>query len=105
MNLQKRIEEDLRAALKASEQLKLSALRMAQSAIHNKEIQLLKKETGLSDEEVVEVRKGKVKNARTPARSLKKPAALTSPIKKREKPNCWRSTCRRRFRTKTWSGF
>jgi len=61
MNLQKRIEEDLRAALKASEQLKLSALRMAQSAIHNKEIQLLKKETGLSDEEVVEVLKGEVK--------------------------------------------
>ena len=61
MNLQKRIEEDLRAALKASEQLKLSVLRMAQSAIHNKEIQLLKKETGLSDEEVVEVLKSEVK--------------------------------------------
>lgn len=61
MNLQKKIEEDLRAALKASEQLKLSALRMAQSAIHNKEIQLLKKETGLSDEEVVEVLKSEVK--------------------------------------------
>ncbi|MEK7162593.1 MAG: GatB/YqeY domain-containing protein [Patescibacteria group bacterium] len=61
MNLQKRIEEDLRAALKAREQLKLSVLRMAQSAIHNKEIQLLKKETGLSDEEVVEVLKSEVK--------------------------------------------
>lgn len=61
MNLQKRIGEDLRAALKAREQLKLSVLRMAQSAIHNKEIQLLKKETGLSDEEVVEVLKSEVK--------------------------------------------
>ena len=72
MNLQKRIEEDLRAALKASEQLKLSALRMAQSAIHNKEIQLLKKETGLSDEEVVEVLKGEVKKRKDASAEFEK---------------------------------
>ena len=61
MSLREKLEEDLKTAMKAGDALRVSTLRMAQSAIHNKEIQLLKKDTGLSDEETVEVLKSEVK--------------------------------------------
>lgn len=66
-SLRDRIEEDMKAALRAGEALKLSTLRMAESAIHNKEIQLLKKETGLSDSEIVDVLREEVKKRRDAA--------------------------------------
>ncbi len=50
--------------MKAGDILKVSTLRMAQSAVKNKEIQLLKKDSGLSDEEIAEVIKSEVKKRR-----------------------------------------
>lgn len=67
MTLAKKIEEELKIAMKAGEALKVSTLRMVQSAIKNKEIQLLKKETGLSDAEIEEVIKSEVKKRRDAA--------------------------------------
>ena len=65
--LGKKIEEELKVSMKAGEALKVSTLRMAQSAIKNKEIALLKKDTGLSDEEIGEVIKSEVKKRRDAA--------------------------------------
>ncbi len=59
--LGKKIAEDLKSAMKASDALRVSTLRMAQSSIKNKEIALLKKEVGLSDEEICDVLKNEVK--------------------------------------------
>lgn len=67
MPLSKKIEEELKVAMKAGEALKVSTLRMAQSAIKNKEIALLKKDTGLSDDEIGEVIKSEVKKRRDAA--------------------------------------
>ncbi|OGF77942.1 hypothetical protein A3I27_03935 [Candidatus Giovannonibacteria bacterium RIFCSPLOWO2_02_FULL_43_11b] len=65
--LGKKIEEELKVSMKAGEALKVSTLRMAQSAIKNKEIALLKKDTGLSDDEIGEVIKSEVKKRRDAA--------------------------------------
>lgn len=67
MALKQKLEEDLKRALKGGDAFKTSVLRMTQSAAHNREIQLLKKETGLSDEEILEVIKGEVKKRRDAA--------------------------------------
>jgi len=50
-NLQDQIKKDLITSLKAKEESKVSVLRMLQSTIKNKEIEL-KKRDGLSDEEI-----------------------------------------------------
>jgi len=50
-NLQDQIKKDLITSLKAKEESKVSVLRMLQSIIKNKEIEL-KKRDGLSDEEI-----------------------------------------------------
>jgi hypothetical protein len=50
-NLQDQIKKDLITSLKAKEEGKVSVLRMLQSVIKNKEIEL-KKRDGLSDEEI-----------------------------------------------------
>lgn len=55
--LKQKLEEDVKQALKAGETLKVSVLRMTLAAIANREIELLKKEIGLSDEEVIEALK------------------------------------------------
>ena len=70
--LGKKIDEELKIAMKAGEALKVSTLRMAQSAIKNKEIQLLKKETGISDEEIGEIIKSEVKKRRDAAGEFEK---------------------------------
>ncbi|MBI2023923.1 GatB/YqeY domain-containing protein [Candidatus Giovannonibacteria bacterium] len=70
--LSQKIEDDLKSALKAGESLKVSTLRMSQNAIHNKAIQLLKKETGLSDEETAEVLKGEAKKRKDAAQEFHK---------------------------------
>lgn len=46
------IFEELKKALKNGEKERLSVLRMLQAAIQNKEIELGKKESGLSEEEI-----------------------------------------------------
>lgn len=66
-SLKKKIEEDLKEALKSSDALRLSVLRMVSSAVHNKEIQLLRKDQGLSDEEILEVLRSEVKKRKDSA--------------------------------------
>ena len=70
--LRKKIEDDLKSAMKSSDALKVSTLRMAQSSIVNKEIQLLKKETGLSNEEICEVLRSEVKKRKDAAFEFEK---------------------------------
>lgn len=53
--LKKNLESDLKNALRAGETLKVSVLRMLLASIANKEIEVLKKEIGLSDEEIIDV--------------------------------------------------
>lgn len=53
--LKEKLESDLKNALKAGESRCVSVLRMVISAIRNKEIETMKKETGLSEDEIVAV--------------------------------------------------
>lgn len=55
MSLKKQIFEDLKAAMKAGETEKRDVLRMLDSMIKNVEIEKMKRETGLTDEESMEV--------------------------------------------------
>ena len=55
MTLKQTISDDLKSALKASEVIRLSTLRMLSAAIANKEIELRKNDMGLSDGEVLDV--------------------------------------------------
>ena len=55
MNLKQKIVEDLKSAMKAGDTARRDTLRMADSMIKNTEIEKMKKEEGLSDEEVIEV--------------------------------------------------
>ncbi|MEE9251834.1 MAG: GatB/YqeY domain-containing protein [Thermodesulfobacteriota bacterium] len=61
MNLKERIKEDMVNALRNKSKLELSALRMVQSAIKNKEIELRKGEEALGDEEVAAVVSSEIK--------------------------------------------
>ena len=54
MELQKKISEDLKAALKAGDQLRLTVLRMVNSALQNKKIEK-GKDAELTDEDVLQV--------------------------------------------------
>ncbi len=49
------IKDDLIAALKERNEAKVSTLRMVQAAIRNKEIEIKKREAGLSEEELMDV--------------------------------------------------
>jgi hypothetical protein len=53
--LKKQILEDLKTAMKAGDTVKRDTLRMLDSMVKNVEIEKQKRETGLSDEEVLEV--------------------------------------------------
>jgi uncharacterized protein YqeY len=55
MSLKKQIFEDLKTAMKAGETGKRDVLRMLDSMMKNTEIELKKREEGLSDEEAMEV--------------------------------------------------
>ena len=61
MTLREKIPEDLKNALRNKYELELSVLRMLQSAIRNREIELKRGKEFLTDEEVVEVVAGEVK--------------------------------------------
>ena len=52
MSLEERLAEEMKQAMKSSDKLRLSTIRMVRSALKNKEIELRKK---LEDEEVVKV--------------------------------------------------
>lgn len=55
MTLKEKILSDLKEAMKAGQAKRRDTLRLLDSAIKNSEIEKKKRETGLSDEEVVEV--------------------------------------------------
>lgn len=61
MNLKEKIQLDMKGSMKARNTLRLSVLRMLIAAISNKEIELRKKDIGLSDEEVEGVLKSESK--------------------------------------------
>ena len=61
MSLKQKISEAQKNALKGGKKDELSALRMLSAAISNKEIELRKKDIGLSDSEVLDVINSEVK--------------------------------------------
>jgi Uncharacterized conserved protein len=64
MSLRNKIPEDLKNALRGKNAVELSALRMLQSAVKNKEIEKKKAKEGLTDEEVIEVVRSEIKKRR-----------------------------------------
>lgn len=66
------LRDDLKTALKGGDSLRSSVIRMTLAAISNKEIQLLKKDVGLSDEEIVEVLRAEVKKRKDAASEFAK---------------------------------
>ena len=55
MSLKQKIQSDLKEAMKAGDVLRRDTLRMLDSAIKNVEIEKKKRETGLGEEEILEV--------------------------------------------------
>lgn len=55
MSLKQKIADDLKNAMKAGDSAKRDTLRMVDSMVKNAEIEKMKKEDGLSDEEILEV--------------------------------------------------
>ena len=70
MSLQEKIEQDLIAAMKAKETVKLSVLRMVKSALNNAAME--KKKDKLSDPEALEVIQKQVKQRRESIESFEK---------------------------------
>ena len=70
--LKEKLEEDLKSALRAGEKLKVSVLRMLLSSIINQEIEVLKKETGLTDEEILAVLARELKKRKDAAHEFQK---------------------------------
>jgi uncharacterized protein YqeY len=61
MSLKENIQNDLRSGLKEKDENKTSTLKMLSAAIINKEIELQKKEEGLTDEEIQDVIRSEIK--------------------------------------------
>lgn len=62
--LKQTLEADLKEAMKAGNDVVRSTLRLLLSAVRNKEIDIRKKDIGLSDEEIIEVINAEVKRRR-----------------------------------------
>ncbi len=62
--LKNKIKEDLKQSMKERNAEKTSVMRMALAAINNKEIELRKKEEGLSEEEIYDVLRTEAKRRR-----------------------------------------
>jgi len=71
MNLKQKIFDDMKAAMKEGDATKRDTLRMLDSMIKNTEIEKLKKEEGLNDEEVQAVIARAVKQRRDSAEQYK----------------------------------
>jgi uncharacterized protein YqeY len=65
--LKQKIESDLKEAMKSGDEARRSTLRMLIASIQNKEIELMKKEAGLSDEEAMGVIRSEVKKRKDAA--------------------------------------
>lgn len=83
-NLITKIKEDLKGAMKNGETVKVSTLRMLLAAIHNKEIELIKKEVGLSDEETMDVIRSESKKRRDAIEGFEKGARADLAAQERE---------------------
>ena len=70
--LKQRIESDLKVAMKSRDELVTSTLRMLVAAIRNKEISVLKKDSGLTDEEITQVIRTEVKKRKEAVEGFKK---------------------------------
>lgn len=70
--LKQQIETHLKDAMKSRDELRVSTLRMLVSAIQNKEISVLKKESGLTDEEIMQVIRAEVKKRKEAAEGFEK---------------------------------
>ena len=81
MSLKARIETDMKLALKASEKVRLSTIRMLRSAIKNKEIEIAHE---LSDDEVVRVIQSMGKQRHDSIEAFEKGARLDLAARERE---------------------
>lgn len=72
MDLKQKILVDLKQAMKAGDVIRRECLRMLDAAIKNLEIEKRKKETGLSDEEIIEVAKRLIKQRKESAEQYEK---------------------------------
>lgn len=70
--LKEKIKGDIKDAMKKGEADRLLVLRMLDAAIKNKEIEKKKKETGLSDDEILEVVSSETKKRKDAAEQFKK---------------------------------
>ena len=70
--LKQQIGSDLKEAMKQKDALRVSALRMLVAAVQNKEIGLMKKDTGLSDDELLQVIRSEVKKRKEAAGEFEK---------------------------------
>ncbi|KKT39800.1 hypothetical protein A2W54_04020 [Candidatus Giovannonibacteria bacterium RIFCSPHIGHO2_02_43_13] len=70
--LKKQLSDDLKSALKKGEALRVSTLRMVSSSIANKEIELRKRDIGLSNQEVLDVISSEAKKRKDAAEGFKK---------------------------------
>ena len=70
--LKQKLNQDLKAALKIRDETKVSALRMVLSSVINKEIEVRKKDIGLSDSEVLETLSSEVKKRKDSIREFEK---------------------------------
>jgi len=76
MALKQKISADLKEAMKSGEVIRRECLRMLDAAIKNTEIEKRKKETGLSDEEIIEVAKRLIKQRKDSAEQYEKGARM-----------------------------
>lgn len=83
MTLRKKIPDDLKNALRNKKALELSVLRMLQSAIRNKEIEIKGGKETLNDDEIVEVIASEVKKRKEAANEFNK--AERADLAEREK--------------------
>lgn len=70
-NLKDKIAKDQKNALKDGDALRLSTLRMLSAAVANKEIELRKKDVGLSDREILDVISSEAKKRKDAAQGYR----------------------------------
>src|SRR3990167_3853881 len=70
-NLKDKIAEDQKNALKEGDTLRLSTLRMLSAAIANREIELRKKDVGLSNQEILDVISSEAKKRKDAAQGYR----------------------------------
>jgi|SRR3989344_3429030 len=70
--LEQRIEKDLKQALRRAEESRVLTLRLLLAELHNKKIEIRKKEVGLGDAEVLEILRREVKKRLDAIQEFKK---------------------------------